>query len=79
MAFIKKNLMDLALRQELKGAKINIKGIIKEIKNFIDYDSMSATFRLEFKDGDILELSDKIKFDVEIKGQIKIDKPNKNR
>ena len=83
---IKKNLMELAIRQQLEGSKIYVYEddieVLKTVSEFIKYDSMTHTFILEFDNGDIQELSDKIMFDVEfsdIEYQTQSKKPNKKR
>ena len=57
MNIIKKNLMDLALRNLLIGTKIffieNNMEVFKIIEDFIEYDSITHTFKLKFTNGDI--------------------------
>lgn len=75
-----KNLMDLALRQALVGAKIYTKEGIKIVEEFVDYDSITHNFIIKFTNGDIQEISDKIKFEVEIDKERPAKKnPNKKR
>ena len=80
MATVKKNLMDLALRQSLIGAQIVTSEGTKTISEFIDYDSMTHSFTIEFTNGDIQEISDKLKFEIVIDANNKAKKnPNKKR
>lgn len=73
MATQLKNLMDLALKQTLVGTKIITKEGIKTVLEFVDYDSMTHNFIIKFTNGDIQEISDKIKFEIEID----VDRPAK--
>ena len=78
MSTVNKNLLDLALRGKLVGAKIHTKDGVKTVDEFVDYDSMTHTFILKFTNGDIQEISDKMKFEVEYAGLNDL-KPNKKR
>ena len=78
MSILKKNLMDLALRNKLVGSKVYLEDGIKTIEEFIDYDSITHTFMIKFTNGDIQEISDKLKFTVEVDG-LEEQKPNKKR
>ena len=86
MSKIKKNLMDLALRQQLVGSQIYLyideTEELKTVTEMIKYDSMTHTFVLEFDNGDIQELSDKVVFDIELEEveyEKQSKKPNKKR
>ena len=63
---VNKNLLDLALRQELIGAIIHLEDGVKTVEEMIEYDSMTHTFTLKFTNGDIQELSDKLRFPIEV-------------
>jgi len=87
MAIIKNNLMNLALKQKIIGSKIYYidndgDGELdaSSVINDFDYDSMTHTFTLMFDNGEIVEFSDKIKYDLEIPdNSVNLLIPNRKR
>jgi len=66
---LKTSIMNVLLHEALVGAKIyldddNDDGLI--ITEFIEYDSMTHTFTLNFSDETIREISDKKKYTIEV-------------
>jgi len=82
MAIQVRNLSDLIWQQAiygdgLFGATISLEGGDKVIKELRRYDSQTHTVLLEFEDGDVIELSDKIPYEI---NTVRPDsKPNKKR
>ena len=77
-----KNLLFLWIEGLLKGAILYMENDEpKKVKEILNYDSITHTFRLKFTDGDILVLSDKDRYFCKVrKPNIQIDvKPNKKR
>ena len=81
-----KNLIYLWVQGILVGSKLIIeeddKEYEKEVEKVLDYDSITHVFRIKFKDGDILNISDKDRYVVKIPINISNDiihKPNKKR
>jgi hypothetical protein len=65
---LKTSIMNVLLHEALVGAKIyledNDEGLI--VTEFIEYDSMTHTFTLNFSDETIREISDKKKYTIEV-------------
>ena len=87
MASIKNNLINLALKQKIIGSRIFYTDVdgdgVLDASSIIDdfeYDSMTHTFTLQFDNGEIVEFSDKMKYEFEIPNDAVIElKPNGKR
>lgn len=76
MAFIKKSLSALAMFNQYVGAKVKMEEDGEEVEKTIadihDYHPTSHEFIVEFTNGDIQVVLDKIVFDVDVQKSIKL-------